>query len=157
MMNNDVLRSLRYMLDLSDARLLEILALAGQTATPEEMQSYLKKEEEPGHQPCPDTVMAHFLNGLIVHRRGRDESRPMPEVELPLTNNIILKKLRVAFELKTTDILEVLAAVDFRVSEPEIGAIFRKPGHKNYRPCGDQFLRYFLKGLTQRLRPAKAR
>ncbi|PLR32570.1 DUF1456 domain-containing protein [Chimaeribacter californicus] len=156
MMNNDVLRSIRYMLDLSDARLIEILASAGESASVEQVQSYLKKEEEAGHQPCPDTVMAHFLNGLIFFRRGRDESHPAPEIELPVTNNIILKKLRVAFELKTTDILEILASVDFRVSQPEIGAIFRKPGHKNYRPCGDQFMRYFLKGLTQRVRPAKA-
>lgn len=65
-----------------------------------------------------------------------------------MTNNIILKKLRVAFELKDTDMLEIYEKVDFRVSKPELSAVFRKPGHKNYRDCGDQLLRYFLKGLT---------
>ncbi|MCC6375065.1 MAG: DUF1456 family protein, partial [Moraxellaceae bacterium] len=34
----------------------------------------------------------------------------------------------------------------------ELGAIFRKEGHHNYRECGDQFLRNFLKGLTLSLR-----
>jgi uncharacterized protein YehS (DUF1456 family) len=30
--------------------------------------------------------------------------------------------------------------------------LFRKVGHDNYRPCGDQLLRNFLKGLTLRVR-----
>ncbi|SUB70452.1 Protein of uncharacterised function (DUF1456) [Pluralibacter gergoviae] len=34
---------------------------------------------------------------------------------------------------------------------PEITAMMRKADHKNYRECGDQFLRYFLRGLTARL------
>jgi len=76
-------------------------------------------------------------------------------VEKRLTNNIMLKKLRVAFELKTEDMIAVLTAADFKVSEGELSAFFRKEGHKNYRPCGDQVLRYFLKGLTAKIRPKK--
>ena len=38
-----------------------------------------------------------------------------------------------------------------RVSMPEITAMMRSPDHKNYRECGDQFMRYFLRGLTARL------
>ena len=71
-------------------------------------------------------------------------------MELPLTNNITLKKLRVAFELRDDDILAILDSVSFIVTKTELGALFRKPGHNNYRPCGDQLLRNFLKGLTQR-------
>ncbi len=36
----------------------------------------------------------------------------------------------------------------YRVSVPEITAMMRSPDHKNYRECGDQFLRNFLRGLT---------
>jgi uncharacterized protein YehS (DUF1456 family) len=36
----------------------------------------------------------------------------------------------------------------FRVSVPEVTAMMRAPDHKNYRECGDQFLRNFLRGLT---------
>ena len=64
----------------------------------------------------------------------------------------MLKKLRVAFELKDQDIIDILASVDFAVSKAELNALFRQPGHNNYRPCGDQLLRLFLKGLTQRVR-----
>lgn len=153
MTNNDVLRSIRYTLNLSDATMVSIMALAGSEIPPEAMASYLKKEDEKGYQACPDILMGYFLNGLIFSRRGKQEDRPEPSLERRMTNNIILKKLRIAFELKTTDIPEILKKVDFAVSQAEIGAIFRKPGHKNYRECGDQILRHFLKGLARIHRP----
>ena len=46
------------------------------------LASYLKKEEEPGFVRCPDPVMAHFLDGLMIHRRGKDDSRPPQPVRL---------------------------------------------------------------------------
>ena len=155
MTNNDVLRSVRYILDLSDANMVSILAQADSEVTVAEIRSFLRKEEEEGYRPCPDIIMGYFLNGLIFSRRGKSEDAPVPSIERKMTNNIILKKLRVAFELKTTDIIDLLKLADFAVGQAEIGAIFRKPGHKNYRECGDQILRNFLKGLTIKLRPAK--
>lgn len=152
MQNNYVLRSVRYMLDLSDNHVIEIMKLADLTVTKEQVVGWLKKEEEAGFLACDDNTMGHFLNGLVFYRRGKDENHPAPEVEKRLTNNIILKKLRVAFELKDSDMLDVYERADFRVSKPELSAVFRKPGHKNYRECGDQLLRYFLKGLTVTLR-----
>jgi len=154
MTNNDVLRSLRYMLNLSDAQMASILALADSIVTEAEMQSFLKKDEEASFRACPDVIMGYFLNGLIFHRRGKSKEAPEPSIERKMTNNIIMKKLRIAFDLKTTDIIEILKLMDFAVGQSEIGAIFRKPGHKNYRECGDQILRNFLKGLTIRIRPS---
>ena len=152
MIHNDVLRSLRYMLDISDAKLAEIIRTNGFEVSDADIASYLKKDEEEGFVRCPDEVIAHFLDGLVVFKRGRDESRPPLPVELPVTNNIILKKLRVAFELKEDDLHAILKAADFSVSKPELSALFRKVGNSNYRPCGDQLLRNFLKGLTLRVR-----
>lgn len=152
MNHNDVLRSLRYMLKINDAKMVGIIKLSGLDVTAETLANYLKKEEEPGFVRCPDPVMAHFLDGLVIHRRGKDDSRPAQPVELPVTNNTILKKLRVAFELKEEDLHVILKSVNFPVSKPELSALFRKVGHDNYRPCGDQLLRNFLKGLTLRVR-----
>ncbi|MGE9553201.1 DUF1456 family protein [Erwinia amylovora] len=157
MTNNDVLRSVRYMLQLNDAQVVAILALADTEVTEAEVHSFLKKDEEPGFRACPDVIMGYFLNGLIFQRRGKSEEAPEPSIERKMTNNIIMKKLRVAFDLKTTDILEILKLADFAVGQSEIGAIFRKPGHKNYRECGDQILRNFLKGLTMKVRPSVTR
>ena len=153
MINNDVLRSIRYALDLGDAKVVEIIKLAGGDIAQSDLASFLKKEDEEGFVECDDEVMLSFLDGLIIHRRGKMESRPeqgkKPE---RLTNNTILKKLRVAFELKEEDMHKVLELAGFSVSKPELSALFRVKGHKNYRACGDQLLRNFLKGLTIRLR-----
>lgn len=67
---------------------------------------------------------------------------------MPLTNNDILKKLRVALQLRDEDIVEILDLVDFRVSKSEIGSFCRKEGHPNYKELQDQILRNFLNGLV---------
>lgn len=69
-----------------------------------------------------------------------------------LTNNDIMKKLRVAHKLRDEDIVKICALVDFKVTKSELGAIYRKEGHPKYMPCGDQFLRNFLNGLIIHLR-----
>jgi len=150
MINNDVMRSLRYILNVNDAKIAEITRLTGCEIPDSEAVAYLKKDDEDGFKPCPDRIMAHFLDGLVIYKRGKDESRPTPPIELPVSNNTVLKKLRVAFELKEDDMHAILQSVDFPVSKPELNALFRKAGHSNYRVCGDQLLRNFLKGLAQR-------
>ena len=152
MIHNDVLRSVRYMLDISDNKMVEIIKLGGMEVTKDDLLTYLKKDEEEGFVFCPDEVMAHFLDGLVIFKRGKDESRPPQPIETPVTNNIILKKLRVAFELRDDDIQALLQAVDLPMTKAELGALFRAPGHKHFRECGDQILRNFLRGLTLRER-----
>ncbi|WP_305806127.1 DUF1456 family protein [Stenotrophomonas sp. YIM B06876] len=154
MINNDVLRSIRYMLDLSDSRVVDTVHLADPSFDVDAAQvhDFLRKDEDPLFLECPDAVMAHFLDGLIFHFRGRDESMPARPVERRVTNNVVLKKLRVAFQLKDVDMHEIFASAGFPVSKPELSALFRQPDHKHYRDCGDQLLRNFLKGLTLRLR-----
>jgi uncharacterized protein YehS (DUF1456 family) len=154
MINNDVLRSIRYMLDLSDGRVVEIVKLADPTfpLEKEQVQALLRKEEEPGFVECSGPLLARFLDGLIVHLRGRDERQPPRPVEKRVSNNTVLKKLRVAFALKDTDMQAAFKAADFDVSKPELSALCRQPGQRNYRICGDQMLRNFLKGLTLMVR-----
>ena len=153
MMNNDVLRSVRYMLDISDGKIVDIVKLAGFDISKADVIAFMKKEDEEGYLDCSDEIMAHFLDGLVIFKRGKDDSRAPQAVELPITNNTVLKKLRVAFELKEDDMHAILKAAEFPVSKPELSALFRKFGHTNYRTCGDQLLRNFLKGLTLRVRP----
>lgn len=69
-----------------------------------------------------------------------------------MTNNDILKKLRVALHLRDDQIVEILKLVDFRISKSELGAFFRKEDHPNYKECGDQILRNFLNGLVIHMR-----
>ena len=151
MLNNDVLCSLRYILNVNEAKLASIVKLGGGDVTQPEIDTYIKKENEPGFVLCPQNVLAHFLNGLIYLKRGRDESKPRLTTDLP-TNNVVMKKLRVAFELKDTDFIEMLKEGGFEVSKSELSALFRKVGHVNYKVCGDQYLRQVLKALATRER-----
>ncbi len=143
------------MLNISEFKLVEIVKMGGGEVTQAQMNAFIKKEDEPGFEACPQNVMARFLNGLIYMRRGKDETRPPLAPELP-TNNVVLKKLRVAFELKDEDILSMLDEAGCKVTKTELSALFRKEGHHNYRECGDQLLRNFLKGLTNRLKKLDA-
>jgi uncharacterized protein YehS (DUF1456 family) len=64
-----------------------------------------------------------------------------------MSNNDIMKKIRVALKLNDQEIVEILKLVDFSITRAELGAIFRNKEHENFKPCGDQILRNFLNGL----------
>ncbi|CAM3866498.1 DUF1456 domain-containing protein [Mucilaginibacter galii] len=64
-----------------------------------------------------------------------------------MSNNDIMKKLRVAMKFTDDDIIKVLDLANFRITKTEITAIFRADDHPNFKPCGDQILRNFLNGL----------
>lgn len=69
-----------------------------------------------------------------------------------LSNNDILKKLRVAHKMRNEDIIDTLKLVDFDISKGALGDMFRNEDHPNYVEAGDQILRNFLNGLIIKLR-----
>ncbi len=155
MISNDYLRSIRFMLDVNDAKLAEIISLTSEKSEqiePELMKAYLRLEEDEGFIRCPDETMSRFLDGLVILKRGKDTTRAPLPLEIPVTNNVVLKKLKVAFSLKEEDIHALLDLSGFKIGRSEVSAFLRKKGHINYRECGDQFLRNFLKGLSIKLR-----
>jgi len=151
MTNNDVLRRIRYSFDLDDSKMIAVFGLGDLDVTREQISDWLKKDEDPAFKECSDTEMARFLNGFIIDRRGKKEG-PKPEPEKRLTNNIIFRKLKIALDLKSEDVLELLEPSDVSLSRHELSAFFRKPKHKHYRVCQDQVLRYFLKGIQHKYR-----
>jgi len=151
MTNNDILRRIRYIFDFDDSKMIAVFGEADYQVSRTQISDWLKKEDDPSHQKCSDTLLAIFLNGLINDKRGRKEGS-QPEPEKRLTNNIIFMKLKIALNLKAEDVLEILDLVDCRVSKHELSAFFRKPGHKHYRECKDQILRNFIKGLQLKYR-----
>lgn len=69
-----------------------------------------------------------------------------------MDNNEILKKLRIAFAMKDTDVQDCIKTTGMSLSKTEINALFRKRGQRNFKPCGDQILRRFLDGIIDRER-----
>jgi len=145
---NDILRSIRFLMNVNDSTLADILRLANLNVSTAEIVAFLRRDDEVGYVACSDRILSHFLNGLVLYKRGADPSRPPQPVEMPVTNNLVVKRLRVAFELKDSDIIDLLAKTGLRVSKAELGAFCRRPDHRNYRECGDQFLRNLFKALS---------
>ncbi len=146
MTNNDILRRLRYALNLDNAGIIRLFTLGGHALSQEDLDLLLKKDDEPGFVDCPDVLLAAFLDGLISSRRGTRESGP--EASETLNNNLILRKIRIALELKDADMVRILEAGGMEISKSELSAFFRKPGHRNFVYCRDQLLRKFLSGLA---------
>lgn len=154
MINNDILRRLRFALTLNNEKMLAIFKHANIEMPHYHLANILAKEDDKSFVLCQNDVLVAFLDGLIIEKRGKQDGRdPVPHGRgKPLSNNEILRKIRIALELKDTDIIALLALADFAVSKSELGALFRKPDHRNYVECGNQFLRNFLNGLTKSLR-----
>lgn len=155
MNNNDILRRVRYALDISNPGMIEIFSLAGCTLELPTVLKLLKKDEEEDFIPCSNPLLAFFLDGLIIKKRGKRETcgEQPPKTDTSLNNNTILKKLRIALDLKEEDMIAIMQLAGVTLSKSELSALFRAKGHKHYKECGDQFLRNFLKGITTRLRP----
>jgi len=149
---NDCLRRLRYVLDLGENRMAALFAQGGEKVEADQITKWLKQDDDKGFEVCSDFLLAAFLNGLITSRRGKRDG-PQPKPETRLANNLVLQKLKIAFDLKTEDILSLLAAEELTLSKHELSAFFRRPGHKHFRACKDQVLRKFLSGLQKHYRP----
>lgn len=154
MENNDILRRLRYTFDYNDAKMIEIFALADYQVNRSQVSNWLKKDEDPMFEAMTDKQLAIFLNGFIIEKRGKKEGpKPIPEEEL--TNNIVLRKLKIALNYIDEDIIETVIWTGMRISKHELSALFRKPTHKNYKECQNQMLRNFLQGLQKKYRDNK--
>ena len=155
---NDILRRFRYALNINDPAMLEIFRHAEYPIDLAGLKGLLTKEEEQSHVSCSSKVLGSFLDGFIIYKRGRQESAAgrAKRLEPQLTNNVILRKIRIALELKEDDMLGILKLADIAISRSELSAFFRDKEHKNFKACGDQFLRNFLKGLGvwHRVKPA---
>ena len=102
MNNNDILRRLRYALDISNPTMIEIFQLSGCTIEQPTLVKLLKKEEEEEFISCSNPLMSLFLDGFIVLKRGRRETdtEQPPKPDASLNNNAILKKLRIALDVR---------------------------------------------------------
>lgn len=150
MTNNYVLRRIRYTFNYNDAKMVELFALGDLAVTKEDVVLWLKKDDDPDYVRCTDQQFSHFLNGLIIEKRGPKEDGTKPIAEYALNNNIILRKLKIAFDLKNDELIALLKNANFILGKAELSAFFRNPEHRHYRECQDQVLRNVLQGLQQK-------
>ena len=142
---------MRYIFDFSDPLMLSLFKLGGCEVSKPELSTWMAREGEPEFVLCEDEKLARFLNGLIIKNRGA-KGDGIPEPEPVLSNNMVLRKLKIALNLQADDLLAMLKLNEFTLSKHELSALFRRPDHKNYRECLDQLLRNFLDGMEKRYR-----
>jgi len=172
--NNDRLIRLRYALDLRDTDMLNIFKLGGAELTEEivgkmlikSKETYRYNDEVDDHDvidekddniKCKNSMLESFLNGFIILKRGKQDPKPGQAERALLNNsenpnNVMLKKLKIALSLTSEDMLDILEKAGVMLTKGELSALFRKEGHKNYKECGDQNARNFLKGLAMKIR-----
>ena len=148
MLANDILRKIRYALNLKDKEMTKIFRLAKEEVDHAVLRRLLKKEDENDFELCSQLLLNSFFDGLIIFYRGPSKTK-IPETRiLDISNNVILRKIRIALAYKDTDMLEVFKLNNTNLSKSELSAFFRKKEHKHFKKCGDQWLRHFLHGLA---------
>ena len=152
MTNNDFLRRLRYALNIKDNIMVQIFKKGNIIVTREDVIDYLKKDIDEGFKKLSNNDLISFLDGLIIQKRGnREDGTPVPKIKVTKNNlnNILLRKLRIALAFKSYDMIRIFKLGGIEISEGELSALFRREDHKNYKECGDKYVRVFLKGLTE--------
>ena len=152
MTNNDFLRRLRYALNIKDNVMVQIFKKGNIVLTREDVIDYLKKDIDEGFKKLNNNDLIAFLDGLIIQKRGkREDGTPIPQVKVTKNNlnNVLLRKLRIALSFKSYDMIKIFKLGGVEISEGELSALFRSEDHKNYKECGDKYIRVFLKGLTE--------
>ncbi|ASS40124.1 DUF1456 family protein [Fusobacterium sp. oral taxon 203] len=152
MTNNDFLRRLRYALNIKDNIMVQIFKNGNITVTREDVLDYLKKDIDEGFKKLNNNDLIAFLDGLIIQKRGKKEDgTPVPQIKVTKNNlnNVLLRKLRIALSFKSYDMIKIFKLGGVEISEGELSALFRSEDHKNYKECGDKYIRVFLKGLTE--------
>ncbi len=143
---NEIIKRLRFILDVDDAVIHQCFVAGGSDATLDRVANYLLNEEDTDYLVCDEISMSRFLDGLIVHRRG--PSKDGLRNPVMLSNNIIMKKIRIALELEARDLDNAFMLADCELSPHEISSFFRKPGTKHYTECSDHFFERMMSGLS---------
>jgi len=123
MTTNEILKQCQRILAVDDDTIYEIFTLTDNTIPKRRVEGYLKDRDDKEFLDCGYAALG------------------------TVNNNLILKKLRIAFELKDVDMYAIFDTVGIDITKSELSSLFRKEGHKNYRVCPDSILQLFLEGL----------
>ena len=144
---NNILYKTKIALHLSDDEILMAYKLVNHEMSNAHLLSLLKKTDEKDFLVCSHEELGLFLDGLIALKRGPSPKKD--DINIELTNNLILKKLRIALELKDPEVEIIFGLAEIQLSKQELKSLFRKEEHKNFRVCSDELLMKFIEGLDE--------
>jgi len=146
---NEVLYRIQKALDLSTEEIVQAYELEGYKMDVSHLSSLLKRRQDEAFVPASYEELGLFLDGLVTLKRGPSPQKPNDDEAVELTNNLILKKLRIALELREAETEIIFGLADVDLSKQQLSSLFRKEGHKNFKLCSDELLMAFLEGLDE--------
>jgi len=144
-----ILHKIRTALRIDPETMLKIYELEHYPMEEKRLKAILKKPSAKGHENASYEELGVFLDGLIRLRRGEPKNPPPEDAEIELDNNLVLKKLRIALELKEMDLEMIFEMGERAMSRSQLRDLFRNPAHPKYLPCSDAVLNDFLLGLEE--------
>ncbi len=152
---NYVLKKVRYALNFNDNTLIGIFKLGKLDLSRELLLNYCAKFDADEYEICDSRAIEAFLNGLVIFKRGDNGMNQSLDGEI--TNNHILRKLKIALDLKDFEMIEVFKLGGFDLTKNQLSSLFRSEDNKHYQSCRDQLLRKFLQGMIEKYRNKKTR
>jgi uncharacterized protein YehS (DUF1456 family) len=146
---NEILYRIKKALNLSTEEILEAYKLEDYDMESSHLESLLKRRLDDGFVTATYEELGVFLDGFVTLKRGPSPKKPNDDEAVELTNNLILKKLRIALELKEAETEIIFGLADVELSKQQLASLFRKEGHKNFKECSDELLMSFLDGLDE--------
>ena len=159
MRTNDIFRKIVQSLQMDTSQIQQLFSAVNIDLSDKELSNLQKKDYEPGFEPLPDYILLSFLNSLIDSKRGKKEgaiSEPISKHQ-KITNNDVLKKLRIAFNLHEKDVRDALKLVTIELTKSDLSALYRKPDNSQFKVCDDELLLDFIEGLGLLLQQANDR
>ncbi len=146
---NEILYRIQKALSLSIDDMIKAYDLEEYKMEASHLEALLKRRLEDGFMLCSYEELGVFLDGLVTLKRGPSPKKKSEKDAVELTNNRILKKLRIALELKESETEIIFGLADVELSKQQLASLFRKEGHKNFKACSDELLMAFLEGLDE--------
>lgn len=146
---NEILYRIQQALNLTIDEMLEAYRLEDFPMEASHLESLLKRRHDKNFISATYEELGVFLDGLVTLKRGPSPKKQTDDEAVALTNNLILKKLRIALELKEAETEIIFGLADVELSKQQLASLFRKEGHKNFKPCSDALLLAFLEGLDE--------
>jgi len=146
---NEILYRIQKALNLSMENMIEIYKLESYEMSGTHLDALLKRRLDKGFILCSYEELGIFLDGLVTFKRGPSPKKSTDDAVVELTNNLILKKLRIALELKEAETEIIFGLADIELTKQQLASLFRKENHKNFKPCSDELLMGFVEGLDE--------
>jgi len=146
---NEILYRIQKALNLTTEEMLEAYKLEDYKMEASHLESLLKRRLDDGFTVASYEELGVFLDGFVTLKRGPSPKKTNDDEVVELTNNLILKKLRIAMELKEAETEIIFGLADIELSKQQLASLFRKESHKNFKACSDELLMAFLDGLDE--------